>query len=126
MTPRLRAAVQAHAARFRLSQRSPFLFTQEMTRRSAVAGERVRSFRGAFARAVKKTKLPAGFRPHDLRHRRVTTWLAAGKSPVLVQSAMGHSSITTTMSYSHLQAEHLRALVEEQASSAAPAKEASR
>ena len=43
----------------------------------------------------------------------MTTWLAAGKSPFIVQSAMGRASITTTMGYSHLQAEHLRALVDE-------------
>jgi integrase len=113
MTARLRAALQAHAARFRLAQRPPFVFSHEVTRRSAVAGERIRSLRGSFAKAAKAAQLPDTFRAHDLRHRRVTTWLADSKSPVLVQSAMGHASISTTMGYSHLQAEHLRALVEE-------------
>lgn len=51
--------------------------------------------------------------PHDLRHRRVTKWLAEEKSPVLVQEAVGHADITTTMRYSHLAREHLRALVRE-------------
>lgn len=36
---------------------------------------------------------------HDLRHRRVTTWLSAGHSPVKVQKAMGHSDLKTIMSY---------------------------
>ena len=56
--------------------------------------------------------MPQGFRQHDLRHRRVTTWLADQKSPAHVQEAMGHSDIHTTMGYSHLAKEHLRSLVD--------------
>ena len=48
---------------------------------------------------------------HDLRHRRITTWLGDGKSAVLVKEAVGHSDLRTTMAYTHLSREHLRALV---------------
>jgi integrase/recombinase XerD len=118
LTPRLKSVLQEHAARFRMAAyhgaRSPFVFHHPMTTRSAIAGARVTSFRGAFDAAAKVAKLPAGFRPHDLRHRRVTTWLAAGANPVHVKEAMGHASLATTMGYTHLLPEHLRALVEEQ------------
>jgi site-specific recombinase XerD len=69
--------------------------------------------------------MPEGFRMHDLRDNRVTSWLAAGKSPVLVQLAMGHSDIATTMGYQHLTAAHLRSLVDD-AHDAAPAQSATR
>lgn len=36
------------------------------------------------------------------KHRRATTWLHDGKSPVLVRRAMGHSDLATTMGYAHL------------------------
>jgi site-specific recombinase XerD len=48
---------------------------------------------------------------HDLRHRRATAWLAEGRSPVLVKEALGHADLRTTMGYTHLAKEHLRALV---------------
>ena len=60
---------------------------------------------------------PATFRPaRPLRHRRVTTWLAAGKPTALVQKAMGHRSITVTEKYLHLVPTNLRALVVEERS----------
>lgn len=119
LTARLRAALRDHAARFRLAAydgaRSPFVFHHVTARHGAVAGEPFKRFpRGPFANAAKAAKLPEDFRPHDLRHRRVTTWLAGGKNPVHVKEAMGHASLATTMGYTHLLPEHLRALVEEQ------------
>jgi site-specific recombinase XerD len=54
-----------------------------------------------------------GFRQHDLRHRRVTTWLAEGHGTALVQEAMGHSTPMITQRYTHLAPAHLQALVEE-------------
>lgn len=119
MTARLHQAMRDHAARFRLALQSPYVFTHAITSRSAKAGEKIKTLRGSFVAAVKAAKLPAGFRAHDLRHRRVTTWLAEGKSPVLVQGAMGHASITTTMGYTHLQAQHLRPLVDDVATAPA-------
>lgn len=118
LTARLKATLREHAARFRLAMydgvRSPFVFHHPSTTRSAVAGARITSFRESFDHAAETAKLPDAFRPHDLRHRRVTTWLADGKNPVHVKEAMGHASLATTMGYTHLLPEHLRALVEEQ------------
>lgn len=117
MTPRLRAAMQEHAATYRMAlysgARSDYVFHHVANRRSARAGQRVLTFKGAFRAAIRASNLPAGFRPHDLRHRRITTWLADGKNPVHVKEAVGHASLQTTMGYTHLLPEHLRALVEE-------------
>jgi hypothetical protein len=44
----------------------------------------------------------------------VTTWLAKGKSPAILQEAMGRRHIKTTMDYMHLVRENPRELVEPQ------------
>ena len=117
LTRRLLDALREHAATYRLAsyggKRSEYLFHYTRARRGAKAGERVRTFRSAFERAAERAELPRGFRPHDLRHRRVTSWLAEGKPAALVREAMGHSDLRTTMGYTHLAREHLRALVDE-------------
>lgn len=126
MTSRLKSALQEHAARFRMAvyntARSPFVFHHTVTTRSAIAGQQIRSIRGSFIHAARTAKLPAGFRRHDLRHRRVTTWLAEGKNVVHVKEALGHADLATTMGYTHMVPEHLRALVEEQLAPLAIAK----
>ena len=113
MTARVRQALQDHASEFRLAlygdQRSPWVFHHLFGER---AGLRVTEFRSAVESAAKRVGLPADWRLHDLRHRRVTTWLGEGHSPVLVKEAMGHASLQTTMGYTHLAKEHLRPLVE--------------
>lgn len=48
-------------------------------------------FQSTLPRGERLPKL-GDFRPHDLRHRRVTTWLAGEKNPVHVKEAMGHST----------------------------------
>ena len=122
MSPRLLEAMKAHAARYRLATytppasaaagvRSPWVFHHETTRRRHRAGDRIGSFRRAALGAITRAKLPKGFRIHDLRHRRVTTWLAEEKNPVHVKEAGGHSDLRTTMGYTHLAREHLRSLV---------------
>ena len=63
--------------------------------------------------AVKRAGLPEELNQHDLRHRRVTSWLAEGKPLALVQKAMGHSSIRVTEEYLHLISEDLLALVDD-------------
>ena len=67
---------------------------------------------GEVDNAAETAKLPEGWHLHDLRHRRVTTWLAEGKSPVLVKEALGHRDLRTTMGYYRFVLDHLRALVE--------------
>jgi integrase len=115
MTPRLSVAMREHFARYRFAQydgqRTPWVFHHGLTRRHHAAGDRIKSLHSGFHAAAQRAKLPAEFHQHDLRHRRVTTWLAEGKSAALVKEAMGHSDLRVTMGYSHLSKEHLRALV---------------
>jgi integrase len=115
-TPRIKDALKEHSAQYRFAaydgQRPEYVFHHTRSRRHYKAGARVHSFRRAVANAAERAKLPAEWRFHDLRHRRATTWLAEGRSPVLVKEALGHADLRTTMSYTHLVKEHLRALVE--------------
>lgn len=117
MSPRLTAAVKQHFARYRFAQygekKTPWVFHHTKTRRHHKAGERIRSLYSAFKAAADRAKLPSEFVQHDLRHRRVTTWLAEEKSVVLVREAVGHADLRTTMAYTHLAREHLRGLVDE-------------
>ncbi len=117
LTPRLRAALRDQAARYRLQtyqgRRSPWVFHHLTDARGNRAGDRLRSLHRAVRAAAERAKLPADFRRHDLRHRRVTTWLADERNPVHVKEALGHSDLRITMDYTHLAKEHLRSLVEE-------------
>lgn len=117
MTPRLREAFRRHFEAFRLATyggvQSPYVFHHTRARRHAKPGARIRTLRRAFRGAAKRAKLPEELHQHDLRHRRVTTWLGGGASPVHVKEAMGHADIRTTMGYLHLAREHLRGLVDE-------------
>lgn len=119
MTPELKDAVREHFARFRFAmyrgEQTPWVFHHPWARRRASAGERIQSLRRAFAAAARRAKLPADLHQHDLRHRRVTTWLAEGKNPVHVKEALGHTDLRTTMGYTHLAREHLKSLVEARA-----------
>jgi len=118
MTPRLRKAYREHMAAHRMKaygtppERPKWVFHHPVERRRAKAGERIGSLRRGFNAALKRAELPEDLNQHDLRHRRVTTWLQEGKPAHLVQKAMGHSDLRTTMGYEHLVAEDLRALVE--------------
>ena len=115
MTPRLRTAVADHMARYRLrtynGKRTEWIFHHQIDRRHAKAGDRLGSLRRAFQGAVKRAKLPEDLRQHDLRHRRVTTWLAEGKPIKLVSKAMGHSTVKVTEKYEHLMDRDLLSLV---------------
>lgn len=115
MTPRLQAAMRDHFAACRFASyggtQPVWVFHHTSARRQYRAGDRIKSLRGVFGKAATRAKLPGELRQHDLRHRRVTTWLAEGKSAALVQKAMGHSDIRMTLAYSHLAQEHLKALV---------------
>jgi integrase len=52
--------------------------------------------------AVSKAGLP-GFRFHDLRHTHAAFLIAQGEHPKVIQSRLGHASITTTLNtYGHL------------------------
>lgn len=116
VTPRLRQALREHVLRFRgaeyRGETSPWVFHHVRARRRAAAGERIGSFRRGFQAALRRAKLPADLHQHDLRHRRVTTWLAEGRDLMHVKEAMGHSTVKVTEGYTHLAREHLRALVD--------------
>lgn len=111
ITRRLDAALREYFAAYRFASQSPYIFYHADTRRHHTNGGRIRSLRNAFKSAAKRADLPEGFRQHDLRHRRVTTWLAEGKSPELVKRAMGHARYETTAAYFQFLPEHLRSLV---------------
>ena len=128
MTRRLREAMRAHFAKYRFrtyrSKRTEWVFHHRYNRRRAKAGERVgnlrRGFEAARERAAESLEKDGTTRTrlrevhqHDLRHRRVTKWLAEGADAVKVKEAVGHSDLRTTMGYTHLAREHLRSLVEE-------------
>lgn len=117
MTPRLRQALLEHAATFQTAnydgKRSPWVFHHVVTRRHHRAGDRISSLRGSFNNAVARSNLPKELVQHDLRHRRVTTWIAAGRDIAKVQAAVGHADIRTTLRYTHLVREHLLSLVQE-------------
>jgi site-specific recombinase XerD len=107
-------AMRDHFAAHRLSGRSEWVFHHERARRQYQEGDRIKSLRTAVLAAATRAHLPAGWHLHDLRHRRVTTWLAEGRGVVKVKEAVGHSDLKTTMGYTYLAREHLRALVEEE------------
>jgi integrase len=116
MTLTLRAAMRGHFAKFRFAtyggRGSLWVFHHVSTRRHAKAGERLGHLRRAFENAVKRAGLPPDLHQHDLRHRRVTTWLADGADVAKVREAMGHADLRTTMGYTHLVRENLLSLVE--------------
>ncbi len=117
MTPELRQALKDHFARYRFAQyqgqQSLWIFHHTISRRHHESGARIRSLYSAFKTACTRAKLPSDFVQHDLRHRRVTLWLAEEKNPVHVKEAVGHADLRTTMQYTHLAKEHLRPLVQD-------------
>jgi integrase len=63
------------------------IFFYQFTGRRFKAGSRIAVLREGFHAAARRAKLPTGFRQHDLRHWRATSWLAAKKSPVKVETS---------------------------------------
>jgi integrase/recombinase XerD len=127
-TARLRKALAAHCMKYQNAlyngQASEWVLHHVVNGPGFPAGSRWACFYTQFKVAAKQAGLPKALRQHDLRHRRVTTWLADEQSPALVQQAMGHSSIAITMGYSHLAKAHLAKLVEEPETPAPPARQA--
>lgn len=111
LTPRLRDALREHAARYRFSTRSEWIFHKVAADRWGEKGDRRKDFSTALGTAIEKAGLPAEFRFYDLRHRRCTRWLAEGHSPALVRRAMGHTDLSTTLQYEHLVRKDLESLV---------------
>jgi len=105
-------ALREHAAQFRLlAPPSPYLFKLLRPDRSARSGDRIKRLYDAFKEAAKAAGL-VRLRPHDLRHSFVTRKLAEGVPAQLVMRYVGHADLATTLRYTHLVPEHLRAVVE--------------
>jgi integrase len=109
MTDRIKAEMREHFARFRFSG-SPWVFFHRISHGTRRKGERIGNLFHGFKGAASRAGLPGQLRQHDLRHRRVTTWLQQGESPTDVQRWMGHSTIEVTMAYFHYVPTHLRGL----------------
>jgi len=92
-----------------------WLFAHPTAARKHLRGARIASMRKGLAAAARRAGIDAAWHPHDLRHRRVTTWLEAGGDVVKVKEAMGHADLRTTMGYAHLVRGQLRSLVDEPA-----------
>lgn len=117
LTARMRFALRDHAAEYRMrlygSERTPYAFHHRADGRWGKAGGRRKSFKNAIRTAAEDAGLPEAWRPHDLRHRRCTAWLAEGHSPALVRKAMGHANLSTTLQYEHLVKRDLESMVED-------------
>lgn len=112
MTSRLRRELRDHAARFRLDGTgSAHLLHHVRSRPNASKGDPFGRFDKGVRKVAEKAGLPEEWRYHDLRHRRCTLWLAEGYSPEKVRRAMGHSSLSTTLQYSHLVRSDLEEMV---------------
>lgn len=64
---------------------------------------------GGYQNAIKKAKiqLPRGQQSHVLRHTFASHFVMNGGNIVVLKDILGHSSITTTMRYSHLSPDYL-------------------
>lgn len=101
LTDRARQAMQEHFASFRFQtyheERTPWVFHHFHDGRTARAGDRLKTLRGALNKAAEWAGLPDAWTPRDLRLRRSVLWLREGHSPRHVQQALGHSDIKTTL-----------------------------
>lgn len=90
--------------------KSPWVFHYTQRGRRISPGDRIQSMAKRVKAAAKAAGLPPRWQMYDLRHRRITLWLADGQDEVKVMQVAGHKSLQTTLWYTHLLMEHLREL----------------
>ena len=76
-----------------------------------VEGARLGNIVKSWGSAVKAAKLK-GFNFHDLRHSFASKLVQSGVDLNTVRELLGHSEIKTTLIYSHLSPDNLRAAVQ--------------
>jgi len=62
--------------------------------------------------AVTQAGLKRGGTPHTLRHTFATELLEAGVNLLTIQKLLGHSSLSTTLLYTHVRRDHLQSVAE--------------
>lgn len=113
LSPRLRAALREHVARYRFPGGSAFVFHHLTNRRHHRAGDPIRSLAHAFKARVRQVGLPTAVTPKCMRHSTATNLVAEGAPAPQLSEFLGHSSFETTKKYyTHTRPEHLRGLVE--------------
>ncbi len=82
LTKRLSDAFRGYLAAY--AGATGWVFAHPTTARKHLRGGRIASMHKGLAAAAKRAGVDARWRPHDLRHRRVTTWIAEGRDVALL------------------------------------------